>query len=686
MSAPVSSAPPPSSPSTTAAATGRPLTRAQTVSFAAPSQLIHNPYAKHYLRAAQRRRCLNSPPRSPLKRCKPSRPARSDAAETAAHLRFDEGGNDATGGTRFDDAWRYALFSLEDEATGDGEDVDIDDASEDVDIDDASDDDDDEDADVNDATDDGGDVVDVGDASDDPGNDEDAGDEGDDAAAIPTTPVVGIASIQGDDESDPETNPPGAYTPHYEDIPDDIRQIILDSVKDEWSISNAREFQGRDFRPEFEQVVKTFKSLHDMMPTKCPRIAMSATFRKRDQDRINSLYGDKPDFILWTDMCKRRIFFEVVVSGNPAQSCATCIKQDLALNKDNKIIWYTNSKRKAEESLVPSAENVMDSLGIDGEAMACTGGAALAEKVFMLAAFKGDKELFSRPERAELADADIDDEMCEPPDLKILPATAAANCGISSDGCTRSYRVGPPPNLYDLIQEMGRVDRDRSLPPGFNRYEIHIAWISFVSLYVRIMQHPKADVRKRQLLAAYECLQFCLTPTQCFHKSMEAYFEHDTSPSGKTSCKKYCSFCTGGHGHLTGVFRKQELIAALYGKCFASKLPKYDEFIKQIKKSKNEIFEPNDVPNKLMGPIHALCLQLLAKGIVDLGVSDEGKAFIGTDKLEAKHIVVKGGVTKTGQPAFMDDDNWTGLTLVEKATSTTSQSNKKRKRVSGKKN
>ena len=125
--------------------------------------------------------------------------------------------------------------------------------------------------------------------------------------------------------------------------------------------------------------------------------------------------------------------------------------------------------------MVPTAENLMDKAGIDGESMPCTGDSGIAQKSFTMAAFRGDRELFSRPQREELANEVIDEEMCEPPNLRILPATAAANCGISSDDCHRCYRVGLPPNLYDLIQEMGRCDCKRDLPAGENRYEVHVS-------------------------------------------------------------------------------------------------------------------------------------------------------------------------------------------------------------------
>ena len=152
------------------------------------------------------------------------------------------------------------------------------------------------------------------------------------------------------------------------------------------------------------------------------------------------------------------------------------------------MIWYTNSKLKAEESLVPSAESILDTLRLEGEAMACTGGCSLAQKSFILAAFRGDKQLFQQPDREECLNIKMDDELTDPPLLKVLPATAAANCGVSSDFCHRCYRIGPPPDLYDLVQEMGRTDRDRRLPPGWNCFEMHVSWPTVVSVYVRIMQ------------------------------------------------------------------------------------------------------------------------------------------------------------------------------------------------------
>ena len=78
-----------------------------------------------------------------------------------------------------------------------------------------------------------------------------------------------------------------------------------------------------------------------------------------------------------------------MTSGNPIKSAARCITTDLHRDHNQKIIWYTSSKKKAEESLIQAVENVMDALGINGEAIQCTGGAGLPMKAFLLAGFRG---------------------------------------------------------------------------------------------------------------------------------------------------------------------------------------------------------------------------------------------------------------------------------------------------------
>jgi superfamily II DNA/RNA helicase len=47
--------------------------------------------------------------------------------------------------------------------------------------------------------------------------------------------------------------------------------------------------------------------------------------------------------------------------------------------------------------------------------------------------------------------------------IQILIATSAANCGISSNFLTNAMHKGFPFSLYDIVQEMGRVNRTQRL-------------------------------------------------------------------------------------------------------------------------------------------------------------------------------------------------------------------------------
>ena len=60
-------------------------------------------------------------------------------------------------------------------------------------------------------------------------------------------------------------------------------------------------------------------------------------------------------------------------------------------------------------------------------------------------------------------------------------------------------------------------------------------------------------------------------------------------------------------------------------------------------------FHKSDVPITPMGHIHALTMQLLAKGLIELKVSDCRK--VGTKELNDKHIIV------SSTPDFFDTEN-----------------------------
>jgi len=85
--------------------------------------------------------------------------------------------------------------------------------------------------------------------------------------------------------------------------------------------------------------------------------------------------------------------------------------------------------------------------------------------------------------------------------------------------------------------------------------------------------------------------------------------------------------------------------------------------IKFIKSNKGDIFHKNNVPNKMMGLIHALCLHLFVKGIVELGISDEKKNLIGKPDLSPMNVIVRLGI-EGNDTVVLIDSFWEGLNLV----------------------
>ena len=151
-------------------------------------------------------------------------------------------------------------------------------------------------------------------------------------------------------------------------------------------------------------------------------------------------------------MAWRRITIDVFVSGNPTLAIHHRIKKDLKENPTMKIIWYTNSKKKAEEYLVPSAEAVLEELNIAREVIPLIVGSGIMDKVFVIDAFgRVAKEINHNPVDPNAPVDPMYYAYCLLPNLVIVPATSAANCGVSSAKCYRSYRLEPPPSMYDLV-------------------------------------------------------------------------------------------------------------------------------------------------------------------------------------------------------------------------------------------
>ena len=92
------------------------------------------------------------------------------------------------------------------------------------------------------------------------------------------------------------------------------------------------------------------------------------------------------------------------------------------------------------------------------------------------------------------------------------------------------------------------------------------------------------------------------------------------------------------------------------------------DLVRSMKESRKILFHRDDVPLQGVGQIHALCLQLIAAGIISLAVTDRSK--IGKEKMSSKVVAVTCPTVKRAKdgntycyPGYMVDDLWEGFNL-----------------------
>ena len=227
---------------------------------------------------------------------------------------------------------------------------------------------------------------------------------------------------------------------------------------------------------------------------------------------------------MWLRLDRRRIGFTVGISGSPHVAIKCSMTSDYGKTQRSQTLVYTNSKRKAIDLLVPMCESVLASHKITGEVISLTGDDGIKQKMMLMEAF---------------CNADLEDDIAVGetngetnadsivlPRLLAMPATSAANCGVSSINCHNSYRLGFPPSMHMLLQEFGRVDRDQTLEPGENKYSVELSFMCFVSIYSRVMRESNASDRRKQLSSLFDVLDVLVLPQKCQHVLMEEYFEN----------------------------------------------------------------------------------------------------------------------------------------------------------------
>jgi len=302
--------------------------------------------------------------------------------------------------------------------------------------------------------------------------------------------------------------------------------------------------------------------------------------------------------------------------------------KDYANTRRSQTLVYTNSKRKAIESLVPMCESVLATNKITGDVISLTGDDGIKQKMMLMEAFcNADLDNDITVDETETGADAID-----LPRLLVMPATSAANCGVSSINCHKSYRLGFPPSMYLLLQEFGRVDRNQALEPGENKYTVELSFMCFVSIYSRVMKEPNASDRRKQLRSLFDVLDVLVSPEKCQHVLMEEYFENpERGIDNRAACGSLCSYCRDlsreerapwNLGRINCKYLTDRLIYFFNGNTASPA-----GLIRFIKTNKRRIFEGYTMTTggKSTSAIHALCLLLLRLRIIEIDMKEGRK-------------------------------------------------------------
>ena len=320
------------------------------------------------------------------------------------------------------------------------------------------------------------------------------------------------------------------------------------------------------FRPEFKTAIDSINEIVGIARRNnpdtfyVPILAMSATFTISDQKSFNSLIGRLPTIVMWGDMSRRNISFNVDISGDPLNAFIKDWIAFMQIHPSRQSLVYSNTASSCDGSILNRLLSAQQKLPLaTGDILPLTGECGVMLKSYLMACFCGET-------------MDATPTNVQPTILRkilCMPCTSAANCGVSSNNCSACFRIGPPPSWHEMVQEMGRVDRMHAdSEKGANSYKIYLNLTTFISLWCRVQSEFNDGVRARQMDELMDILTLLLFPQRCYHDAIERFFENPASYEPNPTCDNNCSFCTGSIMNVCGTVSKSQLISLLTTRVF----------------------------------------------------------------------------------------------------------------------
>lgn len=268
-----------------------------------------------------------------------------------------------------------------------------------------------------------------------------------------------------------------------------------------------------------------------LAPRPFPVIAQSATFLQSDTDKYTAFMNWMMPTILHGSLAQRGTKLLCVISRMPATSLKSSAELNLKEDQVSQQLWYTHPRTNAEGSLLYLADSLLKKNQKKGRPITCahsfTGGDGLMMKSSLI------EEITNYAKNVNSTRG-----VRQFTRMQMITGKSAINAGIGSDNITHANHKGFLQDLYEFLQEAGRVDRRLTAIPGSNTYEVHLLFGYLISLYIQILSTPDANARRTKLFAMYKVVRILLTPSEYYHSYLETYFEYQVENSKQPYTRK----------------------------------------------------------------------------------------------------------------------------------------------------
>ena len=433
------------------------------------------------------------------------------------------------------------------------------------------------------------------------------------------------------------------------------------------------------FRPEFKDAIHSINELLSISKSHHPSrhipiLVMSATFRIPDQVVFNMLIGRFPNIVDWGKMDKNNVGLRCFICGDPLYSFQRDWREQVMANPSGQSLIYSNSAaqcegpilRRLRKAFASLPQEIKDAVG-DVKFFAFTGSCGVMLKTYLMEAFCTVTNDSTQADGFKL------------PKILAMACTSAANCGVSSRSCDSCYRVGPPPNLYDLFQELGRVDRGLDAEHGEHFYRIYLNVPTYLSLWLRIQSESNRTIRERKEAELSETIKMLVLPKECYHTSIAQYFQRPANNVDDYSngCNNNCSYCCDDHNQFTGRISRDKLVNILTATIFISGSISAGKLVSMISSTKKRSANSELKRQIWCGrcnveprEVHGLVLQLIAARMIVPTIDPNARRNPGKQLLQ-KHVLFTLGtelvesVDGEKQPTLSIniDHNWNSFNL-----------------------